>query len=266
MIAVKSLGRMGNQMFQFAFAYSKAKRYNTTPFIDKWSSLKYFELHDRYKYVNLLNKAKFTRLIWSNRFMIKNLMNQDYNENILDVPYFGFLHLGFYQSSIYFQDLKPEIMTLFKVKEKFRSEPASTPYAAIHMRFGDYKELNNSLLGKDISLPAEYYQSAAEKFLQRYECIVIVSDDLALAKTYLAPNDKFKFQSDSEINDFQTLMHADALCISNSTYSWWAAYLNENAKEIFAPKYWMGINISETYPKEIFYDLNWTYCDIQKRN
>jgi hypothetical protein len=52
-------------------------------------------------------------------------------------------------------------------------------------------------------------------------------------------------------------MHASKLIIANSTYSWWAAYLNENATEIIAPKYWMGHRKGQYYPKDIFLNVNW---------
>jgi hypothetical protein len=53
--------------------------------------------------------------------------------------------------------------------------------------------------------------------------------------------------------DFCLLMNARYVIIPNSSFSWWAAYLNTKAEIIIAPKYWARFNISNGY---------WSTADI----
>ena len=48
-------------------------------------------------------------------------------------------------------------------------------------------------------------------------------------------------------DDFLIISHAKYLIIANSTFSWWAAWLNTNCQMVIAPKYWMRHNHSEYY-------------------
>jgi hypothetical protein len=47
--------------------------------------------------------------------------------------------------------------------------------------------------------------------------------------------------------DFTTLKNARYLIIPNSSFSWWAAFLNTQAAMIVAPKFWAHHNVSTGY-------------------
>jgi hypothetical protein len=61
-----------------------------------------------------------------------------------------------------------------------------------------------------------------------------------------------KYLSDqTEIIDFQFLNNAAACIISNSTFSWWGAYLNPNNPRVIAPRYWVGFHNGKEFPVDI---------------
>jgi hypothetical protein len=169
-------------------------------------------------------------------------------------------YFGFYQSSSYFNDYKAELIRLFRIRAQYQCLPRNGEYAAIHMRFGDYKDLNSKFLGSDISLNRQYFEKGYELLKKEYKVILIVSDDKAMARKYCKGWD-VTIHDGNEMQDFQVLLNANALWISNSTFSWWAAYLNKKNCPVYAPKFWMGSNIQEVYPENIFDGLNWNLIE-----
>lgn len=92
--------------------------------------------------------------------------------------------------------------------------------------------------------------------------IIIVTDDVTLAQEKFATLINATFISDSEINDFQLLLHADKLIISNSSFAWWGAYLNCKNAEVFAPKYWLGFHEQIENPYGIM-SVNWNWLEFK---
>jgi hypothetical protein len=47
------------------------------------------------------------------------------------------------------------------------------------------------------------------------------------------------------------LTRADICVLSNSSFSWWGAWLNTNDAQIIAPQYWIGNEMKKEYPVNI---------------
>jgi hypothetical protein len=135
------------------------------------------------------------------------------------------------------------------------------------VRRGDYLNLNDwwlMNLGSDnLSLPDEYYINCLKRIpdYQGYKKI-FVSDDVDYIQSAFGHLENAEFVSNSLIIDFQLLLNADILIASNSSFSWWAAYLNRKAhKQVFCPKYWLGFKVKREYPSNII-PVEWTQAEV----
>jgi hypothetical protein len=92
--------------------------------------------------------------------------------------------------------------------------------------------------------------------------VLFVSDDIAFAKKEFGTKENYFFENNEEIIDFQILLNADILIIANSTFSWWAAWLNNKAgKVIYAPNYFLGFKVKKFSPAGIKVD-SWNWIDV----
>jgi hypothetical protein len=260
MITVCLLGRLGNQLFQYALALSLSKKYNTFYVIDdslyKDGVKKYFEsiqIADN-KYVRRLMRAYFD----SKRL---GVIEQNGYEQLSDVQSLirdNAYYSGYFQSTQYFENISSTLKNVFKIKKNYKKD-FSDKYTqlfdenktlVIHCRIGDYAIWGSEMLGgTNLVLPAEYYKNALALIsdIDIYK-IIVVTDDIAGAENILSFVSQKLVVSDQEIVDFQLLMHADKLIISNSTFAWWAAYLNIKNAQVYAPEHWIGFKIGKEYP------------------
>lgn len=111
---------------------------------------------------------------------------------------------------------------------------------ALHMRRGDY--FNNPRIGV---LSDDYFISAAKKFYEesRVKKFTIFSDSPELTRTVSHEVSKFASVElqDSDKTPLFTLLQLGKykkLVISNSTFSWWAANIGSEDKQVIAPSKW----------------------------
>lgn len=117
----------------------------------------------------------------------------------------------------------------------------------IHVRRGDYLKLphRHPFCGK------KYYMEAVAKFPNDAQFIVC-SDDIEWCKKNFK-GEKFHFiESGSALIDFFMLSACKANIISNSTFSWWASFINHERKRIIAPSRWFGVQLAERSTKDLY--------------
>jgi hypothetical protein len=261
MIIVRLNGRMGNQLFQYAFALSAQKRFRTYAVIDdrfmRDIVRNYFSVKGVFQH-KLIKRVvyKFNKLptVYQegdedvNTFLSTNINNWK--------NYYAYL-----QSEAYFSNIKDTIRKRIRIKTQFQAEFQkkygdlfkNNRILAIHYRFGDYLEWTKEELGgTNFTLPDTYYKNALSLIpdLENY-LIILVTDDIQACNSRTQELKNKKIISDTEIMDFQLLMNADKLIIANSSFSWWAAYLNTKGAQIFAPEYWLGFKVKSEFPKGI---------------
>lgn len=295
MVGIITQGRLGNQMFQYAFMYAASKKLNTSFFIFNYNSLHYFKLHNdleknntknilKYSLSNLLSRGTVNITIETFKKPIKWLFEWSIYKNIctwknttdkdkflLSIFHDNTLYDGFFQSEDYFADISKEIIELFEIKPRFQLEfwqkknkLFSKKVIAIHIRRTDYLNFGTAEMGgKNMTLPISYYKKCLFLIedIEQYN-IIFISDDIAFTKSQFPHKANYFYENNDEIIDFQILLVADILIIANSTFSWWAAWLNnKNNKIIYAPNYFLGFKIGEFYPAGIKVK-SWKWIDV----
>jgi len=84
-----------------------------------------------------------------------------------------------------------------------------------------------------------YYRKAIN-LIGKHEIFIIVSDDIAWCKKYLKMKRVIFVENTSQIIDLYIQSFCENNIISNSSFSWWGAYLNKKGEKIIAPGLWFG--------------------------
>jgi hypothetical protein len=288
-IAVRLQGRLGNQLFQFAFAIVISKKLNTGFIIDQYIERsavdKYFKriegpfpwcVSKLFKITGYKNLFTFylRRVYFRNLILFKklSLIECDYETPAAEITIQNnTVYQGYFQSETFFKSFENLIKQTFVLKdffvkefnEKYSALYKSNKIITIHIRRTDYLNLGHlNLGGDDLSLPVEYYKNAISKFDRQNVHFVFISDDIDFVQKNFGEIGNKTVSQDSEIMDFQHLLNADGCIISNSTFSWWGAWLNNKTEKIiYAPQYFMGWRVRKETPLDI-YPKEWIKIDF----
>lgn len=130
---------------------------------------------------------------------------------------------------------------LNEIREWLRVEPLEMPddLCVINFRGGEYATV------PELFLPQEYWEEAIDKIFDKNSNIAfeVHTDDPIMAKAlgWLAP---FSIIKDIALN-WRSIRYAKHLILSNSAFGILPALLNENVKEVIAPRYWARRNLKQ---------------------
>ena len=261
-------GGIGNQLFQFVTAYSLSRKLNMDFNIDvagyKNNNHRQFKLLSFLKIKRNIIKSKifffgkfekvYQKIFFSN-FKEKNPFYYDSAINNLDNRK-NINLLGFFQSEKYFYMDRNQIIKLFNFNKKksfkiieLESAILKSQSLAIHVRGGDYVDFEKENPGYG-SLSRLYYKKAMKiitKNLRNFDIYIFTDDKSYFYKNnFLNTNNCTVVDSGSDINDLYLFSLCKNFIISNSTYSWWGAFLSmRKNKIIIAPKKWKFLDSSE---------------------
>ena len=285
MIIVELKGGFGNQLFQYAAGLSLAKYHQTELRVDPSQlanpdsvtgtirQTDLFNLSDIPAIANKKDLHKYHQKLGLSKFKDKILPLHKRNiykekSNKFDKNFFkagaSLLLKGNRQSELYFnryenyirQKLVISDTALQKVKE-YGENLKHLDSVSLHIRRGDYlTAIALEWLGL---LPLSYYENAIEIIAAKIpNCkFYIFSDDIDWVQNNLIINYEHDFvsniQTTNAMEDFHLMSSCKHNIIANSTFSWWAAWLNTNQnKMIIAPKKWFSmenINTDDLIPK-----------------
>jgi hypothetical protein len=227
MITIELSGRIGNHLFQYAVCRSVAERngYNFWIDKDKWEGSKLFNVDYGVKD----GSVKY-------EYYEGDVVEKKYNPDIYKVNDFTILK-GYFPTEKYFMHEKVKLW--FRPKMKVNSED---DVCYIHFRGTDY---NREDYWNFYQLPKSYYDEAMRYIINNYGIMkfVIVTDDKKTATSWLPGLDII---STTAIYDFFLLIAAKYFISSNSTFSWWAAYLNKD-NIVIAPQGWQTYKTTKKF-------------------
>lgn len=271
----------GNQLFQYATAYALARELGQPLEVDTSFFCWYNKHHPataRQSAMELLKlDAHTTRTSCNSRFwiykpwftlpfryfpfyvggqpmVVEDIANcrQDQRYLFRKIGKRGATLFGFWQNTVYFDkyllDLKRQFQPNYELHEsvsQLHSEVASCESVGVHIRRGDF-------VGLGWDKGADYYLKGMTwvKEQKPEARFFIVTDDKQWAREQFSNRDDITIidinTSTCDIDEFFLLSLCKHQIISESTFGWWAAYLNTNIEKM--------VLVPETAKGQIFRD------------
>lgn len=278
MISIRIRGGLGNQLFQYATAYSIAKDRHedlgleiTSYQTRKWPRYELSKLQIKPDIIinprfgkSVVDKAFFNKVksrlsigLGTNRFKETGEVTS-FHPEVLGVKQNTYLN-GFFQNEKYFLKYRNDLIEQFRPNFELEFESSNwikkvgnCESVAVHVRRGDYVKI-----GCGISM--EYYDAAIQFMLQKVNSprFFVFSDEIEFCEDYFSkyPEIHFEYVNDipnsdnKDINEFFVMSACKNQIIANSSFSWWGAWLNNNErKKVVAPV--VGMWTKEFYPPD----------------
>ncbi|NBO36337.1 alpha-1,2-fucosyltransferase [bacterium] len=274
MLSFKSigyLGRLGNQMFQFASSVAIAKKTGNDIFFPLENCTAVYPNGPINPKTNSPIPVKcdlldcfdipvsfFKRAIEINTGSIMKEKVFTFDPDMFNVKDGSDLH-GFFQTEKYFKPIEHDIHRYFSFKNKI--EESCKEYwslniekfldgnksVSIHVRRGDY----TLYPGHHPVCSDEYYNQAISRFDPEFR-FLIFSDDLEWCRSKFISDRFFIVDSGDPFKDLKLISMCDHHIIANSSFSWWGSWLNRKEKKrTICPSYWFGPMINKN-TKDIY--------------
>jgi hypothetical protein len=240
--ALGSLGRLGNQMFQYSSLRGVAKNRNFDWCIPNSDGVREYHDHRLFNTFEMTSvKDENIQLIPSNSYVEESCFHFD--ENLFNNCPDNISIFGYFQTEKYFSNVKDIIKKDFVFKKdilnpclEYYNSLGTKKVISLHIRRGDY--LVNSENHPPCSI--EYYEQALKQFSD-YDKVIIFSDDSEWCKEQeLFDGDNFLVsETGDQFLDLCLMTLCNGHIIANSSFSWWGAWLS-NTEKVVAPSKWFG--------------------------
>lgn len=172
-----------------------------------------------------------------------------YDPNVFNIQDNTMIHL-ISQSEDYLIDRKDDVYKWFSIKDEFKAQydnkikdlgiNLNDNTCVINFRGGEYRGIPNLICRR------EYWRDSINHMLSINPEMkfIIVTDDADCAKHFVGD---YPCYHDEIGFDFYVINQAKYTILSNSSFGWWASWLNDKSKLTIAPKYWSRHNISNGY-------------------
>ena len=267
LLVIQLMGGLGNQLFQFANGVSLAIKYEKEIAFEMVDVKRKYALGDfglsqniiykiEIKEENSLILHEMTSLEASNKEMISLLNERTFTFQELEIPPNNARVVGYFQSHKYFAEISTSIKNYFNnfFNKNFADVNCKNSEAIVHVRLGDY--FNDEKTREYHGLLEENYFLEAFKYFVGKKIMIVTESEKELVEAYPKLYDlASEVISETPIRDFARLSSAKQLIISNSSFSWWAAYLSK--ARVVAPKQWFSPKVLEKNPTKDLFPLEW---------
>lgn len=273
-VIVRLGGRLGNQMFQYAAAKALAMRLQLPLEVEgldpqsrhksRVQVLEAFQLQLPFRAIrkNRLEKnlLKLVRLGLPIHLRGQKIFLEDgfrYDERFETINGGRYL-IGGWVSPRYFESIRDTLLNDFRFKGTLGESAGHVEQQisnadcsiAAHVRRGDYVS-DPRILERFGICEHDYYLAGIRHVREQHpgcHCFVF-SDDIEAASAELGDLEDLSFvRGNSQEEDLHLMSLCDHNIVANSTFSWWAAWLNRNPQKIvIAPKNWFGPKLANRY-------------------
>lgn len=277
-VIVDLAGGLGNQLFCYSFGYAVSRKTRSELILDtsmqdngiaRELELLNFNVDysDRISYVyktSLVDRVFFNKVRKIKSIGIKTRIYQEKEPTKFEPEAFKIstdtYFKGNWQTEKYFSEYRNELLKILVPKhERTQSvkglvnEMQKCNSVALHIRRGDYLKIG-------CQLSMDFYDKAILKFQElnqrRNTVFYIFSDDIDFAKQYFGKYENKielhypQYESENKtLDDLFLMSHCKHMIMANSSFSWWAAWLNQNKNKIvICPE--LGMWSGEFYPEE----------------
>lgn len=266
MIVVRIMGGLGNQLFQYALGRALSVKSGERLLLDLTafdSDPQRFYMLDRLNIAAEIAPRRLARRLqtrgigrlWravaGTPLRVVREQSARFDPAVLDLA--GGVYLdGYWQSEKYFDRIAASLRADFALRAPLTCErlalssdiAAAGHAVSVHVRRGDYA--SNPVVGAHHgTVPAEWYAEAMARMIADVPdaSFFVFSDDPEWARAHLPATSPIAFIVPAADGRDEEDMHLMSRCrhhvIANSTFSWWAAWLNPSPdKRVIAPRRW----------------------------
>ncbi len=230
MITCTCNGRLGNHLFQIANLINVSKILNTNFIVPSYAA-------DGHRGMSPVDLSGFS---------------YNFSRTSTETPT-QILH-GFCQSYQSFENIKDELTDKYfsfneDVLNKASKYQIPSESLGISIRRGDYLMLQQQF--NCIVLSLDYYQSAISKYFPEVERIYIFTDDFPWCQNVFGQD--CIYVDEDKFVQLYLMTRMKHLILSNSTFAWWGAYLNQNNGTIVIPDPWSSPKIKSVDTSGLYY-------------
>jgi hypothetical protein len=244
-VVAKLMGGLGNQLFIYAAALEQARRLgvdievDTSWYLDKTN--RFYKLDQLFGHpLHQAKSSHFRQLLKFARPLLKQFdlwtefkeTSHRFQPEIFRIcP--GTTIEGYFQSPKYFPSVGAEIaesirnVIVSSAEQAIIDDVSSRPFMAIHVRRGDY--LSEVHIREAHGLTTrEYYEASLRLIAGRGGNCIVFTDSPQEAENELGGMSELVFDSRifslGELATLKLMSLASGIVMSNSSFSWWAAY------------------------------------------